>query len=69
MTEEVRDVQLGVEQILAAILNQVGDVIIKQEDLVKDYSQFAVAVDPTEDNLLKFSLIHTEGVDFEQVSE
>ena len=52
MAEELdlQQVQLSVEQILAAVLNKVGTVVMTKEDLVTDYSNFAVAVDPIGDD-------------------
>jgi hypothetical protein len=59
MAEELdlQQVQITVEQILAAILNKVGTVVMNKEDLVADYSNFAVAVDPIGENELQFSLV------------
>lgn len=59
MAEEIdlQQVNITVEQILAAILHKVGTVVMKKEDLVADYSNFAVAVDPIDDDNLQFALV------------
>lgn len=62
------NVNLGVEQILAAILFKVGTVMVSPEELMADYSQYAVAVDPDEEGV-KFSLVDLQGVDLEEISE
>jgi hypothetical protein len=65
MAEELdlQQVQLSVEQILAAVLNKVGTVVMTKKDLVTDYSNFAVAVDPIGDDELQFSLVDAGVVD------
>lgn len=69
MSEEVdlEKVQITVEQILAAVLNKVGTVVMNKNDLVADYSQFAVAVDPVGEDELQFALV--EVGDLDAVSE
>jgi hypothetical protein len=57
MSDEVNSVQIGIEQILAAILHKVGRVSITQEELIADYSAYAVAVDPVDDITVSFSLV------------
>lgn len=61
MSEE--NVQINVEQILAAILNKVGVVTMTPEELVQDFSSFAVAVDPMEDGTLEFTLVSAGDLD------
>jgi hypothetical protein len=65
MAEELdlQQVQLSVEQILAAVLNKVGTVVMKKEDLIADYSQFAVAVDPIGEGELQFALVEVGDLD------
>jgi hypothetical protein len=65
MSEEVQNVQLTVEQILAAILNKVGKIDLTEEELLADYSSYAVAVDPAGDKTVSFQLVD-EGVIGEQ---
>jgi hypothetical protein len=65
--ESLPQVEMTVEQILAAVLNKVGAVKMSQEDLFTDYSQFAVAVDPVGDGELQFALV--EVGDLDAVSE
>ena len=65
MAEELdlQQVQLSVEQILAAVLNKVGTVVMNKDDLVADYSQFAVAVDPIGEGELQFALVEVGDLD------
>jgi len=65
MAEEVdlQQVQITVEQILAAVLNKVGTVVMNKDDLVADYSQFAVAVDPIGEGELQFALVEVGDLD------
>jgi hypothetical protein len=69
MAEELdlQQVQITVEQILAAVLNKVGIVVMDKDDLVADYSNFAVAVDPIGEGELQFALV--EVGDLDAVSE
>jgi hypothetical protein len=68
MTEKsLPQVEMTVEQILAAVLNKVGTVKMSQEDLFTDYSRFAVAVDPVGEGELQFALV--EAGDLDAVSE
>jgi hypothetical protein len=70
MTEEnLANVNIGVEQILAAILNKTGGVLLTPEDLTADYSQYAVAVDGAEEGGLNFSLVDLQGVDLDEIVE
>ena len=69
MNEDVASVDIGIEQILAAILSKVELVELTPEELTADYSQYAVAVDPGEDGNLTFRLVDLNGVDLEEVSE
>ena len=66
MSDEVQSVQLTVEQILAAILNKVGKIDLTEEDLLADYSNFAVAVDPINDKMVSFQLVDQGIIDDEQ---
>jgi hypothetical protein len=49
MTDNVNNVQLPVEQILAATLNKVGKIELTQSDLLQNYSSKSIAVIPAED--------------------
>lgn len=69
MSEQANNVNINVEQILAAILSKVGEVSITAEELLKDYSQFAVAIDPGEEGQVVFKLMDLEGVDLDEVVE
>lgn len=64
----MNEVNLGVEQILAATLHKMGPITLTPTELMTDYSQFAVAVDPDGDDI-KFSLVDLQGVDLEELSE
>jgi hypothetical protein len=61
MSDEVQNVQLTIEQILAAILNKIGKIDLTEKELLADYSNFAVAVDPINDKTVSFQLVE-EGV-------
>jgi hypothetical protein len=61
MSDEVQNVQLTIEQILAAILNKIGKIDLTEKELLADYSNFAVAVDPIDDKTVSFQLVE-EGV-------
>jgi hypothetical protein len=63
MSEEVDNVNINVEQILAAILNKVGVVKMTPEELVQDFSNFGIAVNPIEDGLLEFTLVDAGLID------
>jgi hypothetical protein len=68
MSEE-NNIDIGIEQILATILFKVGPVKISSEELTKDYSQYAVSVDPSEDNSFEFSLVDLGEVNLEEIAE
>jgi len=61
MSDEVQSVQLTVEQILAAILFKIGKIDLEEKELLADYSNFVVAVDPVNDKTVSFQLVD-EGV-------
>lgn len=63
------EVSLGVEQFLAAILYKIGSVEITKEELIANYSQYAVAIDPTEAGDIRISLVDLKGVDLEEIAE
>lgn len=66
---ETPQINLGVEQFLAAILNKVGEVEITQDELFGDYSQYAVSVQPTHDSKIVISLADLQGVDLDDIAE
>jgi hypothetical protein len=57
MSEEVQNVQLTVEQILAAILNKIGKTDLTETELLADYSNYVVAVDPVDKKTVSFQLV------------
>ena len=59
MTEQNNQIDMTVEQILAAILHKIGPVEITGEQLFADYSAYAVAVDGVENGKVQFSLVDT----------
>jgi len=63
MSEEVQNVQLTVEQILAAILFKIGKVELKEKELLSDYSNYVVAVDPVDDKTVSFQLVDEGAID------
>lgn len=57
MSDEVQNVQLTVEQILAAILNKIGKTDLTEAELLADYSNYVVAVDPVDEKTVSFQLV------------
>ena len=53
------NVQLSVEQILAAILNQVGKQNIAISELLKNYSTHSIAVNQEQDGTVSFELVES----------
>ena len=51
MTDNVNNVQLPIEQILAATINKLGKIELTQDDLLQNYSSKSIAVTPAEDGL------------------
>lgn len=66
MSDEVQNVQLTVEQILAAVLNKVGAVDLTDTELLDDYSSYVIAVDPISENTMRFQLVDAGVVEDEQ---
>jgi hypothetical protein len=50
-------VNISVEQILASILQTVGDVNVKIENLIANYGSKSIAVNQQEDKSVTFSLV------------
>jgi hypothetical protein len=66
MTEEQNKVPIGVEQVCAAILSTVGEIVIPLENLLKDYSGKTIAVNQNEDTKeLTFNLVDIVDVETE----
>ena len=65
MEENVPQVNISLEQILAAILDATGAVQLSQDALVRDYSQYAIAVNPVDDNNLEISLVGLDQIEGE----
>jgi hypothetical protein len=66
MTEEVQNtetapeeqnINISVEQILAATLKQMGKTTIQLEDLIANYSTYSIAVTQNEDKSVSFELV------------
>jgi hypothetical protein len=53
---ENQNVNISVDQILAAILHTIGSVTIKVEDLVANYGAKTIKVEQFEDGSVKFDL-------------
>jgi len=66
MSEEVQNVQLTIEQILAAVLNKVGAVDLTETELLDDYSNYVVAVDPVDEKTMRFQLVDAGAIEDEQ---
>jgi hypothetical protein len=70
MTEEnTPDVQIGLEQIFAAVLAIAGPVEMQQEALLENYSQYAIAVSPVEDGKITIGLVDLNQVEEQEVAE
>lgn len=59
-------VNISVEQILAAVLHTTGPLELNQQSLVEDYSQFAIAVDPNENGKLEIALVNLNDLEPEE---
>lgn len=58
------NIQIGIEQICAAILTKLGSIEIPLEVLVADYSKKVIAVNQDEETkVLSFSLVDSEIVE------
>jgi hypothetical protein len=67
MTEETTQEQnpgfnISVEQILASIINTIGDITVPLEKLVANYGDKTIAVNQNEDKSVVFSLINASEV-------
>jgi hypothetical protein len=70
MTEEnTPEVQLGLEQILAAVLAIAGPIEMEQGALLENYSQYAISVAPTEDGKITIGLVDLSEVEEEEIAE
>jgi len=71
MTEQTQQdpgMNISVEQILAAIINKLGEITIPVEELVANYSTKVIAVNQNEDKSVVFSLVDAPAVQ-EQAGE
>lgn len=71
MTEQTQQdpgINISVEQILAAIINKLGEITIPVEELVANYSTKVIAVNQNEDKSVVFSLVDAPAVQ-EQAGE
>lgn len=71
MTEQIQQdpgMNISVEQILAAIINKLGEITIPVEELVANYSTKVIAVNQNEDKSVVFSLVDAPAVQ-EQAGE
>jgi hypothetical protein len=57
MSEDITNIPISSDRLLAAILKNVGEVEVSVEDLVADYSEFQVSVDQERDGFVLFSLV------------
>jgi len=61
MTDEQNQIPIGIEQICAAIIATIGEVVIPLENLLKDYSSKSIAVNQNEETReLTFNLVDIE---------
>lgn len=63
------NINMGVEQFLAAVLAKVGPVTLTLEEMLNNYSQFAVSVGPGENGEVEISLVDLKGVNLEDIAE
>jgi hypothetical protein len=62
-------INISVEQILAAIINTVGEVNVPLETLVNNYSDKTIAVNQLEDKSVTFTLVDASSVPAEELAE
>jgi len=68
-TPDNSNVNISVEQILAAILNKVGKTNIFLEDLIANYSAKTISVNQLEDKSVTFELVDVSSVPAEESAE
>jgi hypothetical protein len=66
---ENNNMNISVEQILAAVIKTTGDVTVSLEDLIANYSQKTISVNQLEDKSVLFSLIDVTDVPSEEIIE
>jgi hypothetical protein len=57
MSEDITNIPISADRLLAANLKNIGEVEVSVEDLVADYSEFQVSVDQERDGFVMFSLV------------
>ena len=62
-------INISVEQILAAIINTVGEVNVPLETLINNYSDKTIAVNQLEDKSVTFTLVDASSVPAEELAE
>ena len=67
MTEQVEQVPLSVDRILAAAIKTYGNIEIKVEDLLADYSDSQLSVTQVDDDTISFGIVSTTVIDGEVV--
>ena len=63
------NVQLSVEQILAAVLSKVGKQNIEIPELLKNYSSYSIAVNQEDDGTVSFDLVEAPKAEDTEESE
>lgn len=66
---ENNNMNISVEQILAAVIKTTGEVTVSLEDLIANYSQKTISVNQLEDKSVLFSLIDVTDVPSEEIIE
>ena len=61
-TNSSNNINISIEQILASIVKTVGEVNVKIEDLLTDYSNFTIALNQQEDKSVNFTLVEMKDV-------
>lgn len=63
--DEILNVPISMEKLLAAILKTVGVVDIETKELLADYSNYQIAVEQVSEDVVSFQLIEAEYEDAE----
>ena len=66
---ENNNMNISVEQILAAVIKTTGDVTVALEDLIANYGNKTISVNQLEDKSVVFSLIDVTDVPSEEIIE
>jgi hypothetical protein len=62
-------VNISVEQILAAIINNAGEITVPLESLIANYSDKTISVTQNEDKSVRFNLVDSASVPTQELAE